>query len=190
MHDRLDHSMNEDAALAAALRALPAATPPADAWARLAARIVHRRRIRTGLRIALPAALAAGTVLAFAWPRGPGHQPSPPGHPVAQSAPAKAPAAGGLASLQAHSRQLQAWVHALDRDGPPLNGDALAQAVALQDRIGLIDLKISANRDPGTAASLWQQRNALLERLGLLHLQPDSVAEQHAAILQINTMVL
>jgi hypothetical protein len=69
-------------------------------------------------------------------------------------------------------------VQHLDADGAPLNGRALAQAVALQDRIGMIDLQLSAARDPATLTDLWQHRITLLQRLGLLHLQPYEVAEQ------------
>jgi hypothetical protein len=174
MHDQLDyHRMKEDGSLAAALRAMPSAAPPRHAWQQLASRIARRRRIRTALRFAVPAAMAAGIALAFVWPRAAVRLGMPTARPVAATAPSspQAPGDAGLAALRAHSQQLQQWVGKLDHDGAPLNGDALATAVTLQDRIGLVDLQLSATRDPAAAAGLWQQRNALLERLGMLHLQ-------------------
>jgi hypothetical protein len=45
----------------------------------------------------------------------------------------------------------------------------------------MIDLQLSAARDPATLTDLWQHRITLLQRLGLLHLQPYAVAEQARA---------
>lgn len=174
--------MKDEAALAAALRALPDAMPPQEGWERLSARIARRRRARTTLRVALPAALAAGVTIALAMPHlWPAH--SPPSVPrLAQHAPVPARASeAGLAALRTRSQHLQEWVRTLDLNGAPLNGDALASAVALQDRIGLVDLQLSAATDPATRASLWQERNLLLQQLGLLHLQPYTVAEHTQA---------
>ena len=170
--------MKDDAALAAALRALPAAMPPPDGWPRLAARIARRRRTRAMLRIAVPAALAASVAIAITLPHlWPAHTPSSPLRAAQRPALATHAADVEVSTLRAQSQRLQAWVHALDRNGAPLSGDALAGAVALQDRIGLVDLQLSAATDPATRASLWQERNLLLQQLGLLHLQPYSVAE-------------
>ena len=176
MHDRIER-MNEDtpgAALAAALRALPAAEPPRDGWQRLAPRLRSRRRRRTAMRIALPAALAAGIALTLWLPRL--HDAAPPTSQITQPT-ASATVDTRLAALRARAQRLQAWVRTLDREGAPLDGDALATAVALQNRIGLIDLQLSAARDPGSRAALWQQRIELLQRLGLLHLEMYGVAE-------------
>jgi hypothetical protein len=178
MHDRLDHHrMNEEASLAAALRALPAATPKQDAWPALAARIRRRQAVRRTIKLALPTALAAGIALAFAWPHVHFHAPAPVriARPAAST---PAHAIPDIARLQASSRQWQAWVQNLDHNGAPLDGQRLARAVALQDRIGLIDLQLSASRDAATLSDLWQQRIALLQQLGLLHLQAYRVAEQ------------
>ena len=186
MHDRLDHhgmnGMSDEAALAAALRALPSATPPEQAWRNLSARIGRRRSVRRTVWFTLPAAFAAGIALAFAWPHLHLRTPSPaPAHVAQTPATAKPEARRPLpdvAALQARSTQWQSWVQSLSRDGAPLDGRALASAVALQDRIGMVDLQLSAARDPATAAGLWQQRITLLQQLGLLHLQPYAVAEQ------------
>lgn len=187
MHDRLDHPrMSDDAALAAALRALPSEAPVTDAWPRLLARARRRRAVRRVLWTGLPAALAACAALFFAWPHLHLQQSMPPPVRLAQSA-APAPATTAaispqpdrdIAALQASSMQWQSWVQELGREGAPLDGRALADAVALQDRIGLLDVQLSAARNPATVADLWQQRIALLQQLGLLHLQPYLVAAQ------------
>lgn len=191
MHDRLDHHrMNEDAALAAALRALPAAAPPVEAWAQLVARTRRRRTARRILWTGLPAALAAGIALFIVWPQATLHRDAPTpariarssAHPpTVQATPQHATPAANVAALQTSSAQWQAWVQNLDRNGAPLDGRALASAVTLQDRIGLIDLQLSAARNPATTADLWQQRITLLQQLGLLHLQPYLVATQSSA---------
>lgn len=185
MHDRLDHhgmnDMNDEASLTAALRALPAATPPQDAWQNLSVRIGRRRTVRRAVWFTLPAAFAAGIALAFAWPHLQLRAPMPPPARVAQTPATAKPAtqaAPDVAALQASSAQWQTWVQNLSRNGAPLDGRALASAVALQDRIGMVDLQLSAARNPAAVASLWQQRITLLQQLGLLHLQPYTVAEQ------------
>lgn len=188
MHDRLDHHrMNDDASLGAALRALPDATPPSGAWPQLAARARRRRNARRILWTGLPAALAAGIALFIAWPHVTLHHAAPAPVRIAQSSaptpvspttPHRVAPAADLAALQTSSTQWQAWVQNLDHQGAPLDGRALASAVVLQDRIGLIDLQLSAARNPATVADLWQQRITLLQQLGLLHLQPYLVAEQ------------
>lgn len=176
MHDRPDHhGMNDDAALGAALRALPMqAPPPAGTLPRLTARIRRRQLARRVATFGLPAALAAGLALFVAWPQAALHRDAPATADIAATSTLTRPAAAvpALASLQASSAQWQAWVQHLDRDGAPLDGRALANAVTLQDRIGLIDLQLSAARNPATSADLWQQRITLLQQLGLLHLHP------------------
>jgi hypothetical protein len=183
MHDRLDHDrMNDDASLAAALRALPPVAPAHDAWPDLAARIRRRRNTRRTVWFTLPAAFAAGIALALLWPHGSMHAPVPVRLAQPAGGSTQAPADAQLATLQASSRQWQNWVQNLDDNGAPLNNRALAQAVTLQDRIGLVDLQLSAARDPATLTDLWQQRITLLQRLGLLHLQPYVVADQASPV--------
>jgi hypothetical protein len=175
--------MNDDASLAAALRALPASTPTRDAWPELASRIRRRRGARKAVWFTLPAAFAAGLALTLAWPHLQRRAASPtPDRIATQSARhAATPAAPDVDALQASSQQWQAWVQTLDRNGALLDGRQLTQAVALQDRIGLVDLQLSAARNPSTTADLWQQRITLLQQLGLLHLQPYLVAAQRPA---------
>lgn len=203
MHDRLDHDfmkhdpMNRDpgkrdpgkdeAALAAALRALPASTPTRDAWPELASRIRRRSVVRKAVWFTLPAAFAAALALTLAWPQF--HRravASAPARVAMQTsrhaaAPAALAASTDIDALQTSSQQWQAWVQKLDRNGAPLDGRQLTQAVGLQDRIGLVDLQLSAARNSSTTADLWQQRIALLQQLGLLHLQPYLVATQRPA---------
>ncbi|MGH8212375.1 MAG: hypothetical protein ACREPP_03975, partial [Rhodanobacteraceae bacterium] len=143
---------------------------------------------RNALRVALPAALAAGIALVFALPQL-RSTPAPASHIAQRQAGQKHAPGKDLDALRTQSQRLQAWVRTLDQDGAPLNGDVLAGAVALQDRIGLVDLQLSAATDPGTRASLWQQRIALLQQLGLLHLQPYTVAE-HTRTVADGTTIL
>ena len=185
MHDRLDHhgmnDMNDEASLTAALRALPASAPPQDAWRNLSARIGRRRTVRRAVWFSLPAAFAAGVALAFAWPHLHLRTSLPAPAPVAQTPSTAKPetqTVPDIAALQASSAQWQNWVQNLSHNGGPLDGRALASAVALQDRIGMVDLQLSAARSPAATAGLWQQRITLLQQLGLLHLQPYLVAEQ------------
>ena len=184
MHDRLDHDrMNEGASLAAALRALPTSTPARDAWPELASRIRRRGAARKAIWFTLPAAFAAGIALTLAWPQLHRHAASPAFTPVAMQPTGHAakPVFPDIEALQASSQRWQAWVQKLDRDGAPLDGRQLTQAVTLQDRIGLVDLQLSAARNPSTTAGLWQQRITLLQQLGLVHLQPYLVATQRPA---------
>jgi len=176
MHDHHDHQrMNADDLLAAALRALPVAEPPRDGWERIALRAQNRWRVRAALRAALPAAFAAGIALAIGLPRWHSAPSSAPR--LARQTDSPPTRAAGVETLRAQSQRLQSWVRKLERGGAPLSGGALASAVALQDRIGLIDLQLTAATDPATRASLWQQRIALLQQLGMLHLQDHAVAQ-------------
>lgn len=195
MHDRLDHDPMKydprkddprdphEAALGAALRALPASAPGRDLWPEMAARVRRRGTVRKAVWFTLPAAFAAAIALTFAWPQFHRHAAPPAFTPVVaqSSSHAATPVVNGIDALQASSQQWQAWVQKLDRNGAPLDGRQLTQAVALQDRIGLVDLQLSAARDPSTTARLWQQRITLLQQLGLLHLQPYLVASQRPA---------
>jgi hypothetical protein len=166
MHDRHDHDrLNDAAGLAAALRALPAPAPRPDGWPRLAARLHRRQRAHRHLRWAVPAALAAGLVLALVLPAN--------FQSIAPPTPAPAPsisAEAQLAALRARSQRLQAWVHQLDDSGAPLDGGALADAAELEDLIGLVDLQLGAADNARTQLPLWRQRVVLLQQLATLRL--------------------
>ncbi|MGH8116122.1 MAG: hypothetical protein ACREP0_12695 [Rhodanobacteraceae bacterium] len=179
MQDRLDqYGMNEDASLGAALRALPAVAPAQDAWPALAARVRRRRTVRRTVWYSLPPAFGLGIALVFAWPHLHLRTAPPPAQLAQPSTRDVGAGARDVAALQAKSTQWQAWVRDLDHNGAPPDGRQLAQAVVLQDRIGLVDLQLSAARNPATVADLWQQRIALLQQLGLVYLQPYRVADQ------------
>lgn len=182
MSDRLDRPrLDRDSPLAVALRALPAPAPDRDGWPWLAARIRRRRVLRRVAWSAIPVVCVAIVALVFAWPalwstpqtaagRG------APEHSAATTAPQAAPVE--LAALQAQSDQWQGWVTALQRGGAPLDGACLADAIALQDRIGLLDLQLSATNGSTATARVWRQRIALLQQLGSVYLQPYAVAER------------
>lgn len=181
MHDRHDHDrMNDDACLAAALRALPAAAPPHDAWPLLAARARRARRRRHGWKIAIPAALAAALALAIVLPDWSArHAPATPATTACAGCGRAAPSADAEAAARAwrtRSQRLQAWVHQLDDGGAPLAGVALARAAELEDQIGLVDLQLGAGADAATQAALWRQRVALLEELAMVRLAPTALA--------------
>lgn len=181
MSDRLDQSrLDEDPSLAAALRALPAPAPERDGWPRLAARIRRRRIARRIAWTALPAACAAALALAFVRPalRPAPHALARGGVAARTASPAPQAAPAELAALQAQSDQWQGWVTALQQGSAPLDGAALAEAVALQDRIGLVDLQLSASGGSPRTARVWRQRIALLQQLGSVYLRPYTVAEQ------------
>jgi hypothetical protein len=165
--------VNEDARLAAALRLLPQQSPPADLFPLLAARARRRARNRRALRYLLPAAaLAASVVLAVLWPRMAMHERAAISAPTVQVAPAPAQ----IAALRKHSQDLQDWVRQLDKGGAPLNAAALADASEIEDRIALVDLQLGAGSDAATQSSLWRQRIALLEQLGMLRLSSTALA--------------
>ena len=117
--------------------------------------------------------------MAVLWPQPPSHAPASSPPALAQRiAPAAASTAADLAALQASSGQWQVWVARLDAGGAALDGNALVAAVALQDRIALVDLQLSAARNPDAAAALWRERIDLLQQLGWLHLEPYAVASR------------
>ncbi|HET6632957.1 MAG TPA: hypothetical protein VFG73_09665 [Rhodanobacteraceae bacterium] len=183
MHDRHgDNRMNisDEAALRAALHALPQSSPPADLWPALAARVQRRQRTRQRLRIGVPLALAACLALVVALPLRQASTPTPA--PAAQATtaavkPARAAApADDVDALRLRSQRLQAWVGELARHGAPLDGAALARVTRIEDQIGLVDLQLGAGPDATTRQALWSERVALLQRLAMVRLSPDALA--------------
>jgi len=124
-----------DAALAAALRALPEAAPVPDLWPDLARSIDARRR--RPWRYALPVALAAGIALALVLPKFATHEvtPSEPATPVAN---ASSPADDvELSQLHKRSQSLERWIAAVAARAPQDGRDLMA-AVEVEDLIGLV----------------------------------------------------
>lgn len=154
-----------------ALRALPGHAPDADTFARIRARATRRARRRRLLRTGMPLAMAASLLIAL----GLGYalqtpRPSPLAGPARTQAPKVSVTHNGftLAQLQNHSMRLEQWLGELRANGAPLQGTALASAVNLQDRIGLVDLQLAAPGDAGNRRALWQQRIRLLQDLAML----------------------
>ncbi|MBB6184128.1 hypothetical protein HNQ86_001473 [Oleiagrimonas soli] len=180
-----------------ALSRLPEHSPQAGTWATIQARAVARRRTRQRLRRMLPLAAAASLLLALGLPTLLDQDATPPGtqtatqpttlHTVQTSTPAirhatsttqTAPAT--LAALQSRSMRMEQWLSELRAGGAPLQGPALARAVDLQDRIGLVDLQLSAPSDAAARKTLWQQRVNLLQDLAMLRVSQSPVSDQHA----------
>ncbi|MCE5234258.1 MAG: hypothetical protein ABFC67_06205 [Mizugakiibacter sp.] len=190
MPDRTDR-MNAHAALADALRALPAPTPERDLWPLLAARARRRTQRRRYALFAVPAALAAALVLALVLPaalRAPRPAIRPSTAAVAGATAAARPGAAAyaapvaeLSALRERSQRLERWVHTLDVGGAPLGGRALAGATELEDMIGLVDVQLAAGGDARTQLPLWRQRVDLLEQLATLRLGGYAVADAGAA---------
>ena len=176
------HHDSEPDRLTDRLRALPDAAPAAGTWDRIRQRATARQRRRRLLRRVIPLAVAASLLLAL----GIGVTLiATRTAPLAGTAPAKAPArlnvtrnGESLAQLQAHSMRLETWLGELRAHGAPLQGRALASAVDLQDRIGLIDLQLDAPDAAGDRHALWRQRIRLLQDLAMLRASQSPVSGQ------------
>jgi len=155
-----------DAALAAALRALPDAAPVPDLWPDLARSLDARRRL--SWRYALPLALAAGIALALVLPRLTHRDatPSPPATPVANvTAPAND--TDELSQLHKRSQSLERWIAAVAARAPQDGRDLMA-AVEVEDLIGLVDVQLGGAGTDADSLPLWRQRVALLEDLAAI----------------------
>ena len=168
MRDR-DRTLDTDPdrSLAAALRALPDAAPQPDLWPDLARELAARKRPRIR-RYAIPAALAAGVLLALLLPR---TTTPPPVAGVSPSTSVPANVAGStndeLDALRTRSQTLERWVAAVAAHAPQSSRDLMA-AVEVEDLIGLVDVQLGASRDRADALPLWRQRVALLEDLATI----------------------
>lgn len=198
-----------------ALRALPQVAPERSAWPLLAAQLAAQgltkaapaarapSPARRSRRWAVPAALAAGIVLAaVAWPLL--HRPAPDrGAPVATTAPSGASiqtnaanpanvtstqsardprdAAAQLAFLQQHSQALEHWLHETGRVAAPLSGQDLAAAAEIEDMIGLVDGQLNSAAQE-SELPLWRHRVALLEDLTALRYSSYKLAETGVAL--------
>ena len=188
-----------------ALRALPQVAPERSAWPQLAAQLTaqagasgtrDRASAGRGRRYFVPAALAAGIVLAFVATstlRGPASRSgaAPATATVAQpgasysanatnTANATNPqtpedAGAQLAALQQRSQALEHWLHETARAAAPLSGQDLAAATEIEDMIGLVDVQLGAQTRSG-GLPLWRHRVALLEDLTALRYSSYSLA--------------
>jgi hypothetical protein len=196
-----------------ALRALPQVAPERSAWPQLAAELAAQgmtksasaarvpNAVRRHWRWAVPAALAAGVLLAAAWPLL--QRPAATATSAAATDPAhaasiitnaanstnttstqtadQASAAARLALLQQHSQALEHWLHETERAAAPLSGQDMAAAAELEDMIGLVDGQLNA-APPESELPLWQRRVALLEDLTALRYSSYRLAETGVAL--------
>ena len=87
--------------------------------------------------------------------------------------------------------RLEQWLAELRAGGAPLQGVALASAVALQDRIGLVDLQLSAPGDAGVARRSGGNALDLLQDLAMLRVSQSPIsgrrvmAESHGTAVQL-----
>jgi len=174
MSDRDGVAMHSsDAALAAALRALPASAPQPDLWPELARALERKRRLHLW-HYALPVALAAGIAVALLMPRSPTRNVDAP-H-LATVATVDAPATGTdtsaapaatdkeLAQLHERSQTLERWIAAVAARAPQDSRDLMA-AVEVEDLIGLVDVQLGGAPSEADALALWRRRVALLQDL-------------------------
>lgn len=189
-----------------ALRALPQVAPEHSAWPQLAARLTARTAAPTARdrasprrrRYFVPAAIAAGVVLAVIATPLLRHLASPqPSALAPQLATVSQPAASSntnaanttnatntqipadagaqLAALQQRSQALEHWLHETTRAAAPLSGQDLAAATEIEDMIGLVDVQLGAQTRNGDLP-LWRHRVALLEDLTVLRYSSYSLA--------------
>ena len=184
MSDRNGVAMNQaDAALAAALRALPQSAPQPDLWPELARALDRKRRPRAW-RYLLPAALAAGVALALLIARSPTRDSEAPrvaSVPATTSAPdarnVTAPAPGNeIEQLHERSQTLERWIAAVAARAPQDSRDLMA-AVEVEDLIGLVDVQLGGARGEADALPLWRRRVALLQDLASIRGSAFAVAE-------------
>ena len=179
--DHLDVHPSE-AALAAALRALPESAPQPDLWPTLARALEHRRP--RAWRYAIPFAAAAAIALAMLLPKMTTQdRAAPQSAPIASSATPETSAstpepadAGELGALHARSRTLERWIAAVTARAPQ-DGQDLMAAVEVEDLIGLVDVQLGGAHGDADALPLWRQRVALLEDLATIRGNGLALAE-------------
>jgi hypothetical protein len=156
---------SSDAALAAALRALPDAAPVPDLWPELARALETRRRHRW--QYVLPIALAAGIALALVLPKLTHRDTatSPPTRVADVAEPAND--VDELSQLHKRSQSLERWIAAVAARAPQDGRDLMA-AVEVEDLIGLVDVQLGGARTDSDSLPLWRQRVALLEDLAAI----------------------
>ena len=182
-----------------ALRALPQVAPAQSAWPQLAAQLAAkgaRDRASPRRRYYIPAAIAAGTVLAVVAGALLHLSPQPsalsPQVATVSQIPAStstnaanttnatnpqtaADAGEQLAALQQRSQELEHWLRETSRAAAPLSGQDLAAATEIEDMIGMVDMQLGAQQSNG-GLPLWRHRVALLEDLTVLRYSSYSLA--------------
>lgn len=184
--DFVDEPASNDAALAAALRALPEFVPEPDLWHGVMSSVDARRR-RRHWRYALPVAIAAALAVAMLLPRWLARDVEvPPPTPLvsapAPATPATTPsvsAADEITNLNQRSRTLERWIAAVAARAPQDGRDLMA-AVEVEDLIGLIDVQLGGTLGDSDALPLWRQRVALLEDLAAIRGNAFALAENGA----------
>jgi len=184
--DYINEPASNDAALAAALRALPESAPEPDLWHGIMNSADARRR-RRHWSYALPAAIAAALALALLLPRWLAHDVETPRTTPLVSAPApetpatvpSVSAADEITNLNQRSRTLERWIAAVAARAPQDGRDLMA-AVEVEDLIGLVDVQLGGTRGDSDALPLWRQRVALLEDLAAIRGNAFALAENGA----------
>ena len=181
--------MNTSESLTLALRRLPLDESPVDLFSDIAATLQARRSRRRWL---LPASLAAGVALGWLlvrdeWPTGPASD-TVRVSATATNTVAAASAAIELQRLSDYSRRLEGWLVATS-DSAPRDGRSLMAAAELEDLVGLVDVQLSAARDPIESLPLWRQRVALLEDLAAVRSEPALFTVQNAQYAEGNTLL-
>jgi hypothetical protein len=177
-----------DAALAAALRALPESAPQPDLWPEVARVLGQGQRQRLRWRYAIPVAIAAAIALAVLLPRsGLRDVDAPRTTPMASTSAPDAPqsttpvvTADELAQLHQRSRSLERWVAAVAARAPQDGRDLMA-AVEVEDLIGLVDIQLGGASGDADTLPLWRQRVALLEDLAAIRGNAFALAENGAS---------
>lgn len=153
--------VDDDVALAAALRALPTATPGRSAWDSLQRELTHSLPVATKRRV-LPKwiALAAAVLAAVAGLRV--LQPTPATQePIAS---ATTPSARTQALIE-QSQQLDSLLATLDARSVPIDAPSAMASAELEDLIGLTDLQLNTATNDDEAQALWSRRVELMTRL-------------------------
>lgn len=173
--------MNANESLAEALRRLPQVEPPTDLFSDIAATLKARRsRRRWLIPASLAASVALGWLLVASAGRGPAVDDAAPSPVVATTTPAAASPSLELERLSEYSRRLEAWLADVP-DGAPRDGRSLMAAAELEDLVGLVDMQLSAARNPAESLPLWRQRVALLEDLAAVRSDAARLAVQDIA---------
>lgn len=171
MHTDTENLLKDDgtdAELAARLESLPELEPPEGVWPRIEAAAAAAQRRRTGLRVGLgiAAGFVVGALALGLWVRTPAPDP-------VDATPRATNAVMPIAydQLLAESARLERLLRELPRRGQVMNAATAGTIVGLEDRVALIDerltLAAASGVRPEYRQALWQERvdvmNALVQ---------------------------